>query len=124
MKVALAVRPVLAKLVRLLASDSDGEALGAVRALGRALRANGLDFHDLAREIETPAAPSSDVHNHFDDDSAETWETMVDACVDQPDRFTSKEQQFLESMQTWYGEPTQKQLDWLAALFKRVRRAA
>lgn len=34
--------------VRLLGSDQDGEALNAARALGRMLRRNGKDFHDLA----------------------------------------------------------------------------
>ena len=49
---------------------------------------------------------------------------MVDACADQLDWFTSKEQQFLQSMQHWHGTPTLKQLNWLVALFERVREAA
>ena len=39
------------RLVPLLGSKSDGEALGACRAIGRTLDAAGLDFHDLARAI-------------------------------------------------------------------------
>ena len=49
---------------------------------------------------------------------------MVDACTDQPGRFTSKERQFLQTMQRWHGTPTPKQLNWLVALFERVREAA
>jgi hypothetical protein len=60
MKLALAARPAVAKLIRLLASDVDGEVLAAVRALGRALKASGGDFHDLASIVEAPSpAPSA-----------------------------------------------------------------
>lgn len=137
MKLALAARPAVAKLIRLLASDVDGEVLAAVRALGRALKASGCDFHDLAGIVEAPAtAPSgggrteTGFRDHFggdDGDPVETelpWEIMVDACIDQLDWFTSKEQQFLQSMQHWYGTPTPKQLEWLVALFERVRGVA
>ena len=49
---------------------------------------------------------------------------MVDACTNHPGRFTSKERQFLQTMQRWHGTPTPKQLNWLVALFERVREAA
>ena len=131
MKLAPAVRPALAKLIRLLASDVDGEVLAAVRALGRALRASGCDFHDLASIVEAPAtAPSdrteADFRNHFDgDDETELpWQLMVDACTNHPGRFTSRERQFLQTMKRWRGTPTSKQLNWLVALFERVRGAA
>jgi hypothetical protein len=134
MKLALAVRPAVAKLIRLLASDVDGEALSAVRALGRALKANGCDFHDLAGLVEAPSTSArsgraeADFRNHFGgDDDGETelpWQLMVDACTNQLGRFTSKERQFLQTMQRWHGTPTLKQLNWLVALFERVREAA
>ena len=132
MKLALAARPALAKLIRLLASDVDGEALAAVRALGRALKASGCDFHDLASIVEAPstapgATPGTDFHDHFRGDHGETklpWQRMVDACTNHPNRFTSKERQFLQTMQRWHGTPTPKQRDWLVALFERVREAA
>ncbi len=41
-----------AKLIRLLASDRDGEALGAARALQRALKAGGSDLNGLASAVE------------------------------------------------------------------------
>ena len=47
--------------VRLLASDRDGEVVNAARFLGRILKRNGKDFHDLAdlltisgKSVETP----------------------------------------------------------------------
>jgi hypothetical protein len=41
------------KLIRLLASDSDGEVAGAVAALGRTLLAADMSFGDLATAVET-----------------------------------------------------------------------
>jgi hypothetical protein len=48
----------------------------------------------------------------------------VNVCSGHPGCFTSKERQFLQTMQRWRGTPTRKQLNWLLALFERVRRAA
>jgi hypothetical protein len=132
MKLPLAVRPALAKLIRLLASEIDGEVLAAVRALGRALKQSGCDFYDLASIVEVPStAPSAraeaDLRNHFGGDDGETelpWQRMVDACTDQLGRFTSRERRFPQTMQRWHGTPTPKQLVWLVALFERVREAA
>lgn len=54
----------LARLVPLLASDNDGEALATVRAIGRTLQASGADFHALAASLErmqvTVTAPLSE----------------------------------------------------------------
>ena len=128
MKLTPAVRHALAKFIRLLASEVDGEALAAVRALGRALRASGADFHDLAGIVEVPATSGrsdcADSRNQFDGDDETEWQRMVDACTNHPGRFTSRERQFLQTMKRWRGSPTSKQLNWLVALFERVRRAA
>jgi hypothetical protein len=40
------------KLIRLLASDRDGEALASCRALGHALHEAKLDFHWVADTLE------------------------------------------------------------------------
>jgi len=42
----------LAQLVRLLASDREGERMAAVAAIGRALKGEGHDWHDLAAAVE------------------------------------------------------------------------
>ena len=49
--------PKLEPLMRMLASENDGEALNAARALGRALKGAGADFNDLAERI-TAEPPS------------------------------------------------------------------
>jgi hypothetical protein len=44
----------LKPLIRLLASDHDGEAMATVRAIGRLLKSARLDFHTLADRIGQP----------------------------------------------------------------------
>jgi hypothetical protein len=124
-----ATRSSLGKLLRLLASDVDGEVLGAVRALRRVLATNKLDLHDLANIIESPSiAPSSGngraYARHWHDDIVETeipWRDMVAACMRHIGRFSSKEREFVRNMNGWCGEPSAKQVQWLLALFERVR---
>lgn len=51
------ILPRLGSLVRMLSSPNDGEALSAVRAVGRTLQANGTTWHDLAERIEHEPPP-------------------------------------------------------------------
>lgn len=53
------IAPKVARLVSLLASDHDGEALAAVRALQRVLDASGHDLHDIAALIEASSGPTA-----------------------------------------------------------------
>jgi hypothetical protein len=134
MKLAPTARPALAKLLRLLRSPVDGEALGAARALGRTLKANGCDFHDLANIIEAPPIvpnggngrdgfgahhPRNDYDGNVETELP--WRDMVAACAQHPNRFSDKERGFIRSMRGWCGEPSAKQRGWLVALFERAR---
>jgi hypothetical protein len=57
-KRALKIDPTkLGKLLRLLASDKDGEVIAAASALKRTLGAAGLDLHDLAAAAERGLRP-------------------------------------------------------------------
>ena len=40
--------PKLAKMIRMLSADNDGQVLAAARAIDRTLKSAGLDWHDLA----------------------------------------------------------------------------
>jgi hypothetical protein len=128
MSLALAARITLGKFVRLLASDRDGEVVAAARALGRALAAHGCDFHDLARLIEAPSpapAPPSGGRTEAGRrngsvETEPTWEEMVEACADWPERFSPREWGLITTLQHWRGEPSEKQINWLNALYRRV----
>ena len=56
------IAPKLGKLVRLLASDRDGEALAAARMIGRTLAGANLSFHDLAAVVEREPERANSVH--------------------------------------------------------------
>jgi hypothetical protein len=47
----------ISKLLPLLASDKDGEVLGAARAIHRTLQSAGSDLHDLAARLSRDNAP-------------------------------------------------------------------
>ena len=49
----------IAKLLPMLSSTNDGEALAAVRAIGRKLQAAGKDWHWLAVEVAKITAPTA-----------------------------------------------------------------
>jgi hypothetical protein len=47
-------RSLIAKCIRMLSSDKDGDIIAAGNALVRVLRSAGADVHDLAEQIEKP----------------------------------------------------------------------
>lgn len=48
----------LEKLIPRLGSDADGEIVATVRAIGRALKSSGCDWHDLAAALTRRAEPT------------------------------------------------------------------
>src|SRR5262245_17720064 len=106
MKLAPTARIALAKLIRLLASDRDGEVVAAARALGRSLAAAGYDYHAFAQEfVEAPSATPSTAPNGGRarasrcTDPVETepsWTKMVAECANWPERFSEKEWGLIE----------------------------
>jgi len=145
------ITPIASKvrqIVRMFSSDRESEVVAASRALMRLLKSNGCDIHTLAdaigtgtingkqysaaeaaefyrrgvadgrREAEAQLAQRTSTVHRVED----YWGSMVAACIDRIDRFTAKEQQFLQDMQYWDGEPTEKQLRWLGSLYTRVQR--
>ena len=109
-------RAALAKLIRLLSSPVDGEALGAVYAIRRLLRATKRDIHDLAALVEraTPIPPP------IDDAELPPWQAIVEVCGNNYRKLSPKERDFIRSLSRWRGEPTERQLVWLQALFERL----
>jgi hypothetical protein len=113
----------LAKLVRLLSSDKDGEVLAAASAIKRTLAAEGSDIHALAdalcrpqqrQESRRPPSPPRE----------DDWHGMACECQARSYRLSEREQGFIDDMVDWtaFREPTEKQQAWLLSIYRRVRR--
>jgi hypothetical protein len=112
------IAPTIGKLVRLLGSDQEHEALGAARALKRVLSSAGTDFHALADLIEMTADnPISRMQPTTA--RAHAVRVMLRACRECSGLLTSKELAFVHSMAKWRGEPTGRQMAWLSSLYER-----
>jgi hypothetical protein len=112
-----AVAPRIAQLIRLLASDKDGEVVATARALARTLKSVGADFHELANLVErtSPAlelpaprpesagpADAAWLHRHH-------WS-----------RLNEKERSFVLQMMNWRRAPTERQAAWLGVLVAKM----
>src|SRR5215472_12773340 len=114
----LGIAPTLAKLVRLLSSNRDGEVVASVHAMRRLLASVGLSLHDLADAIELPAR----ISQH--DDDAGDWRVMAKACAQCPHLLSKREISFVTTMTRWRGKPSRKQAEWLETIYDRIREAA
>jgi hypothetical protein len=110
------VRERLGQLLRLLASDKDGEVVAAARAIERTLHAIGADFHDLAHMIEAP--PLQPVQPLY----GTSWQRMAQFCAARRPSLNSRELKFVLDMVSWRGEPSDAQEDWLIAIYERLCR--
>jgi hypothetical protein len=115
----------LPDLIRRLATDSDAECILVARAIGRALRSNGQDLHDLADHV----GRGGDDHRHDDHRAAgghygDPWQCTVQWCLGHGARLTSKENDFLVGMAGWHGEPSAKQMQWISRIADKLRRAS
>jgi hypothetical protein len=135
-------------LIRLLASDREGEVVAAARALGRTLKAHGADFHVLADRVEhangsgkigeadmrklydagfaagiAAAEKQNDVGDGFNNlDGTATPEAMAAWCRRRRDQLNEREQKFISSVSAHivWREPTEKQAKWLRSIFLRT----
>lgn len=129
MRTGTNLAPRIAQLVRLLlGSDQPGEVVAAAAALNRTLGAAGLDRHDFADGIEAglqamEAEPATDApHPHRDrDPDFVSWRAMVDYCLLRDSGLSDRERDFLQSLRSWRGAPTTKQIDWLSSIYNRLK---
>src|SRR5262245_27714361 len=114
------IAPTLGKLVRLLSSDQDHEVLGAARAIQRVLASAGADFHALAGLIEVTA--HNRTYGHQDTAPGQDWRVraMVRFCADHPELLSPKEYNFITTLARRRGKPSERQLEWLCAIYARV----
>jgi hypothetical protein len=135
----------LASLVRLLASDKDGEIIAAVHALKRTLQSAGTDISGFAHGIESlgkstevskdqmkkiwdAAVEHTENRLHGAEDFASTdgkpaWQSVALFCQRNKQRLNPSTHEFVDKMasQTVFGrEPTEKQHKYLFTLFLRL----
>jgi hypothetical protein len=111
----------LRKLLLMLSSDRDGEVVAAARSIGRALRGNGSDWHDLASRLLVPVKVQARRDARHDRGN---WHEMRDYCIKHDVLLRSREHEFITSLGEWRGDLTEKQYDWLVAICERLRRAS
>jgi hypothetical protein len=106
----------LAKLLRLaLVADRDGEGLGAIHALRRALASSGLDAFLRGAQPDTPSI-STDT---LGDDKSLVW-----FAWHRRDRLSVKEASFIESLKDWRGTISERQRVWLRDICDKLAEAA
>lgn len=119
MPAALAsIAPRVGQLIRLLASDRDGEVVAAARALKRTLTSVGQDFHALANSLERSSPPAASVHYEYAAPRADASARWL--AERHMHRLTAKEQSFVRDMVIWSGQPTDRQRQWLRSIVERV----
>src|SRR5262245_7535972 len=118
----LGIAPTLAKLIRLLSSDREGEVVASVHAMRRVLASVGLSLHDLADAIELPARGICNADTPSDDDP--DWRVMAKTCAQCPHLLSEREISFVTTMTRWRGKPSRKQAEWLEAIYDRIMEAA
>jgi hypothetical protein len=135
----------IAAVVRLLASDRDGEVIAAVNALKRTLKSAGTDINGLAHGIENlgksavvpdkikkkiwdAAVQHTENRLHGADDFANTdgkpdWKAVALFCQRNINRLDAKHHDFINKVaaQTvWDREPTERMHKYLFSLFLRL----
>lgn len=129
----------LSLLLPMLGSDKDGEVVASVRQIARALAAEGKDFHDLTKALsgqptvvyqtvfrdppkqEQAARPAG---NRWGGGGNE-WSAKARFCSQHSDSLSEREAAFVTDMvsklERW-GDPTEKQAQWLDAIHQKLRR--
>jgi hypothetical protein len=116
------VRPnSIPKLLRLLLiSDQDGEVLGALAALKRALASAGLDAHYIVDAFERGmVGPKRTDDAVYGDLRSTVW-----FCWHRRDRLDPKERQFVENICKRRTTPTDRQRAWILDIADRLERGA
>jgi hypothetical protein len=97
----------LAKLLGMIGSHHDGEALAAARKAHQCLHQLGLTWRDVIR-----------VPEHVHDCAG--WQHMARACCAQAHRLSAREFDFINNIAMARVEPSPKQVQWLRDIFGRV----
>ena len=135
----------LGTFIRLLASEQDGEALAAARAIVRVLKSTGADIHTLAERVENVnggkltdtemrklydagfqagmrAVENRSTGEFHNVDGTPAWNEIALFCQQNNSRLRENERQFVNDMagRSVWREPTEKQAKWLKSIFYRL----
>ena len=133
----VAIPSKVAKVMPLMGSPVDGEALNAVRAVGRILKHSGLTYQDLAQaiptkdinlvyivhEVDRPPAyqPSRRKIYTFTPNQSANHRQMALWCRDADQgRLSRREREFITNVVSWRRELTIAQADWLTDITDRL----
>jgi hypothetical protein len=100
----------LSKLLGMLGSNSDNERAVVGRMADQFLKSAGLRWSDII----LPAEPKCQ--------RADWWRVMVNYCFAHRGELFGKSREFVENMHKRDRQPTDKQLEWLASIYHRLRK--
>jgi hypothetical protein len=115
----------LAKLIRLLSSNVDGEVLAAVAAIERALKSSGKSWHDLAEtivdkiiifEVQKQAVETNSIANNYIEAAKWLLEKDKDLKIYEREFIFAMKQRF-EFDENF--KPSQKQINWFTMIVQR-----
>jgi hypothetical protein len=91
----------LAKICGMFGSDHGGERAAAARLADQHVKRLGLSWHDVIR-VQV------------------YWRTMAQTCREHLVEFNERARRFIADMTRRRGAPSEKQLEWLSALYDRI----
>ena len=104
----------MAKVCGMLGSDQHGERSAAAFQATKILKGAGLTWRELIEAAGPRDSGGGDAIERYD------WRDQLDACLAVRGRFTAWEHGFLDSLQAWADEPTEKQQRVLDKLYRRA----
>jgi hypothetical protein len=132
----------ISKLIKMLSSPNDGEALAAVHALQRVLREQGADIHELAERVEGHRLSQAEmqriyeaafqegkqaaaVNAGFSNVEGPSFYDMAREIKDKGEgRLSQRESDFIDDMVRWCArrEPSERQARWLHVIYCKIGR--
>ena len=111
----------------LLSSDAAGEVIAARDAMMRLVKSNGGDLHELAQVLMDGLTPQKEIVFVERAPSPEApARDIAKWCLEKIEQgaacYGQRERDFVRDMSMRWGEPTQKQRDWLAKIHARLLR--
>jgi hypothetical protein len=111
--VSQAIRDRLARLLGMVGSTHDGEALNAARLADKLVRQMGVSWSEI---LADPASAAPNVLIGW----PARWRSALQACGQHGARLGERERSFVESLATYKRTPSPKQLVWLRSITERV----